>query len=1673
MLSLDTLGQSYNVHTSTSKRTPSFIVQYPPHLRMQKNSIREQCNVQAFQEAKQLPIERWYIETPENNVLDELQSIKSTYPGLEIQPEFSYTLAANPNDSLFYQQWNLSNHGQNGCTEKVDIAWKGLKEQERSTGDVIIGILDSGIDWQHPDLAENIWQNLAEDLDQDGRTLEFDPQTQKWVMDPDDIDHIDNDGNGYVDDLIGWDFVNNDNNPYDDLGHGTHVAGIIGASSNNQIGVSGICQNAQLMPLKFLNQHGIGQTFNALEALEYAVSMGASVTNNSWGGYQFDPALLQAIEQAALSDVFFVAAAGNNSNDNDANPLYPSAHDVANILTVAAIDCQGELASFSNFGAHQVDIGAPGEGILSTLPNKSYGFMNGSSMAAPHISASLAILQANYPNESLLNYKERILETAQPLATLTGKCLTNGCLQLESAFRYGQLSQPTTIWDLFTSTDQIKDIAFQGDFIWIATQGGFAKLYTVDGSYELFTTANSDLPSNDIHTIWLDSQQKVWITTSMGIVTIDGTQWTVDTSQDFTLITANPLTHTLWAASEEIRTGIHYLDQGTWRTTPAIPNSIPVGVPHKMLIDLDGHIWIATTEGLVIYNGNAWATFNPAHIKPITAIKDILLDHDGHVWILGSEGVARFEGLGWSHYTLPNSQYGTPQPKKMAMDAQGLLWVLTNHLQTPFFSFDGSQWNAPTLLNEVKWDTYTQSIEHAILKIDPTGAIWHTVVEGELHTFQSNIWNQFSLQSQTHPTTYITAVEMGESEEVWVGTRKGLYRFDNDQWNKEDSELPEKWISSLSHPANHPLFVNTSTHLASYQYNTWRIQPNQSINIDAPRQTIGQNNIFTSPIAAPDGVLWLADKEHLYYFDQNAWTSIDIKDVVGAQTPIQIQQLLFDAEGQLWVSGNFGIITHKNGLWKQYTPSNSALPSLHTAALSLDHEDAVWIGAEGALIKVSPAEWESFTPNNAPLSNELVQNIEVDEFGLLWVAQGNKLLRFDNTEWNSFDYTNSSIPNASITDLTISPKGTVWVGTTLGLAKFESRLPISFLMDTHTLCLNERLYLTSIPSPRIQSLEWRINGQIVSTDAQYSAQFAQAGTHTITLTARANDGAIGSLTKYVEVHAVQTLELGAGGTHCGAAKVLESGIEHGTYLWKNSLGDTLSTAPNYTVTQSGNYILQVVDACEQFQQDSITVILTGSGTCVWAGDVNEDGKVNAIDLLLLGTTHGETGPARPNASTEWNPQAAPNWTKNFHNQHPFAPETNYKNLDCDGDGHINISRDGAVIKANSQHPYTYTASSNNNINFRVKARQNTITLGDTLKFDMFLEDTQTEWVQDIYGIAFSLQYHHPMSQEPKMDISHSWMGQEGQNLYAEYLHYPQLKRMDWVITRFDQFNVSGSGKVSGGGITVYIEDLGDISPLANHVNFSMSYDNVLIIQQDGTPIPLSSLGASGTVNVTIEIPNCGRDLFEPNDTKEEAKEIPETGIMNNALICRIDDQDWFTYTTTADAPYVAFFLHDLPANYDIEIYNSLDTLVSRSYNQGKQDEIAIYNTSNPDTYYIKIVGGEGHPAWDPFHRYSLRAYARNQPFNNGFIFREEASSIEEVSDQPTFAIYPNPTSSTLTIQNISSHTVSTYTIRDIQGRKLQEGVLNQTKTQISLQSLSTGLYLLDLAEGGVHKIIKR
>ncbi|HEX8143299.1 MAG TPA: S8 family serine peptidase [Pyrinomonadaceae bacterium] len=365
------------------------------------------------------------IEGEDGETAEEIAAQYRSLPELVAYAEPSYeinldqetaggTSGEHPDDPMFGEQWSLENTGQNGGRAQADIS--ALRAWARTTGSskVVVAVIDSGVDYTHQDLLNNIWVR------------------------PPDMDEYTDDELGTIDDAYGFNAVSDNGDPMDQNGHGTHCAGIIGAEGGNALGIAGVNWKVEIMPLKFIDASGSGTTKDAIKAINYVINrkragVNVQIISASWGSTMYSKALEDAIREAGEEGILFIAASGNASANADKSPHYPASYNLPNVISVAALNRQDELASFSNYGAKSVHIAAPGAEILSTWLNGDFREASGTSMATPEVAGVAALVLSAEPGLSMKELRERLLNSVDKLDSLSGKVSSGGRINAAKA----------------------------------------------------------------------------------------------------------------------------------------------------------------------------------------------------------------------------------------------------------------------------------------------------------------------------------------------------------------------------------------------------------------------------------------------------------------------------------------------------------------------------------------------------------------------------------------------------------------------------------------------------------------------------------------------------------------------------------------------------------------------------------------------------------------------------------------------------------------------------------------------------------------------------------------------------------------------------------------------------------------------------------------------------------------------------------------------------------------------------------------------------------------------------------------------------------------------------------------------------------------------------------------
>ena len=392
---------------STSHAPDRILVRFKP-ASLRQPGINAHGNVNPKSERKIKSVDGLkLVVLPDGLSLDAALESYRNNPNVEYVELDSVVKALSTNDTSYDQLWGLNNTGQlvNGTSGTVDAdinipeAW--TNGGSTGSNSVVIAVIDSGVKYNHPDLQANMWVNPNEI-----------------------VNGVDDDGNGYIDDIYGINAITNSGDPMDDNNHGTHVAGTIAAVGNNSVGITGINQQAKIVACKFLSVSGSGTTSDALKCMDYLYDLKQSgvnivLSNNSWGGGGGSQAMEDAIDRHRQAGILFVAAAGNDGTDNDTSPHYPSNYFKANMISVAATDQNDAKAGFSNYGRRSVHVGAPGVNILSTITGDSYSYLQGTSMAAPHVAGLIALLKAQDPSLDWKALKNLTIASGTQLGSLS------------------------------------------------------------------------------------------------------------------------------------------------------------------------------------------------------------------------------------------------------------------------------------------------------------------------------------------------------------------------------------------------------------------------------------------------------------------------------------------------------------------------------------------------------------------------------------------------------------------------------------------------------------------------------------------------------------------------------------------------------------------------------------------------------------------------------------------------------------------------------------------------------------------------------------------------------------------------------------------------------------------------------------------------------------------------------------------------------------------------------------------------------------------------------------------------------------------------------------------------------------------------------------------------------
>ena len=1301
------------------------------------------------------------------------------------EPDWLLEEFSTPNDPFYNQLWGMN---------KINApqAW----DVQTGNSSVIVGVIDSGVDWTHPDLIDNIWQNMGEDADGDGSIFEW--NGSQWIFDPGDENGIDDDGNGYVDDFVGWDFHENDNDPYDICGHGTHVAGTIGAKGNNNTGVSGVCWDVQLMALKFLELNPLtnkceGETSNSILALDYAVMNGAPITNNSYGGGSYSQAMHDALEVARQNNHLFVAAAGNNGFlDNDIQPKYPASYDNENIISIANTTSADGIASSSHYGLTTVDLGAPGTGVYSTIPNNNYASYSGTSMAAPHLAGAAALLLSECNSLTYQEIKTALMDATDPIPALSGKCVTGGRLNVNAAMQ----SLPSfncAPLRVCRTTDSLALVA----------------LYNSTNGPNWTNTWNLSQPLDN----WYG-------------VTLSGDGCSVTKME----LASNNLAGSLpTEIGNLLNLTTLFLQQN--QLGGNIPNQI--GNLNKLtLLRLDNNQFsgnipseIGNLDKLIILylsfnqlNGNI-----PSTLGNLVNLQQLSLNNNQLTGVLPSS----LENLiVLANLRIHNNQLTGNIPSYLGNFTNIYMLILANN------QFSG---NIPSSLVNLSNITHIDLSGNQLTGSIPDFSIPGNIVQFYFHSNQlSGCYPQSLCNLDLTYYNFHNNPNLPDS-----GSKQGFQDFcaGNAPCNNPNTCMTNDSLAlvALYNSTDGPNWTNTWD--LSQPVSSWYGVTISTDSCNVTRLDLDDNNL-TGSIPSEIGNLYnltylsfhtnqlsgnipseignLYNLRYLYlWYNQlignipseigylNNLIDLRIQNnQLSGELPTEIGDI---TNLEILLLGNnelTGTIPHEIGnlhklilLYLQYNQLSGNIPStmgnlINLQQLSLNNNQLT-----GSL----PSSLENLTvlANLRISSNQFIGNIP----SYLGTFNNLYMLILANNQFSG--NIPSSLGNLSnITHIDVSSNQ-----LTGSIPNFS--IPgniVQFYFHSNQL---SGCYPQSLCNLDLTYYNFHNNPNLPDGGSSQGFQDFCAGTA---------PPCGGPYCNAYELNLGPDVSLS-----CGGSVTLSTGLTNMALTLWDYEGTLVGDTSDITVNAPGTYVAVVADSCGNTGID--TIMVNQSGDCVWPGDMNKDNIVNVNDVLSWGLDNGKTGPVRSGGNFDWIGQACANWST-------FGPNgVNDKHSDASGNGTVSVNDLNAITQNYGKVHGSTTPPNGNFINsFIAASNVNMFNAAGANNGEIILDLVLSEPISDVHGLAWSIDLNFSSDIKDISFVHNSdWFGTEGSNLKVFYHYEAGYNKIDVAITRTDGQLVSGDGLI---GHLVITED--NVIPWDDpDYNISIDIDKAVKIDNQG------------------------------------------------------------------------------------------------------------------------------------------------------------------------------------------------------------------------------------------------
>ncbi len=1432
----------------------------------------------------------------------------------EAEPNFEYELFVNPNDPQYNQCWGLNNTGQTGGTADADIDAPEAWNIRTDGSGKVVGVTDTGIDYDHPDLQSNMWINVGETPG----------------------NGVDDDGNGYIDDYHGYDFINGDGDPMDGHGHGTHVAGTIGAVGNSALGVSGVAWTAKLAALQIFDANGSTNLAAIIEAIEYSIMMNIPITNNSWGGPSYSAIMHNTIQDAQINGQLFIAAAGNYSINNDMTPFYPASYNLDNIISVAATDHNDNIAGFSHYGLTSVDLGAPGVSVYSTEIGNSYGYKSGTSMASPHVAGAAALVWSANPSMSFLDVKERILCNVDNITALNGKCVSEGRLNVHKAlqnpgpdatFTYTTNGLTVNFSANNTNSNVTSYEWYFGDNNTVITTANTTHTYASGGTYtvclcviddcgydtycEPITLVNGGsgigcgiaLPTIEWQRTFggsgFDFTVGIEQTNSGGYIvagwgySTDGNIVNNTGTEGFWVINFDSAGNVLWKKSYggtgfdgatciEKTTDGGYILGGWAGSNDGDVTGTPYGAPDYWILKLDN-------GGNIQWDKRFGGSNNDY-------VQDIKQTIDGGYIVAGetrsNNGDITNNHGDWDYWVLKLDSSGNLQWQKNygGSSEERMYYVITT-------TDGGYMLTGRTESNDIDVLGHNGLQDGWILKLDNLGNIqWQRTLGGSgndiIYSVQETFDGGYIITGRSGSTD---GDLIGESSGFWVAK---LNNSGNTEWQKTFANgglgYSVKQIASGEY-----LILGTSGGAT--------VSDMLLLKLDNVGQVIWQKILGGSDRdggreveQTNDGGYIIAgysqsnDGDLTINYGEDDWWIVKLSPEGMSSSPptFTIPSATCASTSLTFTNTSTGTTVFTWEVNGTYVANTNDLtytfPTAGTYVVTLNaHYDLDGDGVEECTETTSQSV---VVGSNATTLNLGPDIIECNNTSVTLDAGSTDMLIY------AWDYNGALVGSTPTITVTQSGSYTLAVWDPCNNTGYDE---INVTFATPTAVNLGPDIITCNPSITLDAGAG-YSSYLWSTGAT-TQTITVTSTNTYSVTVTDANGCTDTDDIVVNFTTPPVVNLGPDILSCNTSAVLDAVITGAgmTYLW-----NTGATTQTITVTSSGTYSITVTDANGCTATDQIDVYLDND--CVWPGDANYDDVVNNVDILSIGAGNGTTDIVRPNATINWQAEPCPDWANNF------TSGINYKHADCDGNGTINIADTLAVRlnygqTHNGNAPRISSPVSNielrpvfNNCSNVLNSQDYTITVG------VHLEDiVNTTTV--IHGVAFTLDYSNNLIASITPKFNNTWLDDDGASLLTFVKDFPVQQKMEIAISRLNQLDIIGVGPIAEFDVVV------DAVPASNPQTLTFSTNTVVGMLGDGTDVAINGqssndavpfstafdlninlLSCDGTVTLDAGITESGMTYLW--STGETTKVITVSGsaiydlTVTNAIGCTATDQ---------------------------------------------------------------------------------------------------------------------------------------------------------------------------------------